>query len=237
VHQNNTIGDSRIIKENGAWEGANDNNVIKALTRFPEATFLDLGCNIGMYSLVVAALGREVVAVDADARNLELVRKSLELMDKQSTTRLIYNFVSDGYETLYPHTPDPSNPGATAMKSLDQVEQENLTITLPPVDSVKLLDILDIIPSKTIILKIDIEGYECKVLQPEIIQNKVGKFIPYIFMEWIRIHENCPDFNNWIENFKLGGYILFDPGTMKKIKIEEVSIELLWVHQSVMPLD
>ena len=139
-----------------------------------------MGCNIGMYSLVVAALGRDVVAVDGDARNLELVRKSLSLINRQSSTRLIYNSVSDGYETLYPHTPPNllTNPGATAMKTWQQVQEENITITLvifrisdrvllttyqPPIESVKLRDILDIIPSKTIILKIDIEGYECKV--------------------------------------------------------------------------
>ena len=51
-----------------------------------------------------------------------------------------------------------------------------------------------------------------KALQPEIIQNKVGKFIPYIFMEWIHIHENCPNYNIWVENFNLGGYISVDPG-------------------------
>ena len=107
-------------------------------------------------------------------------------------------------------------------------------------------DILDIIPSKTIILKIDIEGYECKVnillqiqltmyisffftynlqysfcnqaLQPEIIQNKVGKFIPYIFIEWIHLQQNrknCPHFHSWSENFIKGGYISVDPGNVK----------------------
>ena len=39
----------------------------------------------------------------------------------------------------------------------------NIWILQPPVESVKLRDILDIIPSQTVILKIDIEGYECKV--------------------------------------------------------------------------
>ena len=39
----------------------------------------------------------------------------------------------------------------------------NIWILQPPVESVKLRDILDIIPSRTVILKIDIEGYECKV--------------------------------------------------------------------------
>ena len=40
---------------------------------------VDGGCNIGMYTLMVAAMGREVVAVDAMVDNLAYVRKSLEL--------------------------------------------------------------------------------------------------------------------------------------------------------------
>ena len=83
-----------------------------------------------MYSLVVAAMGRDVVAVDADPRNLELVRRSLGLINRQSNTRLIYNSVSDGYETLYPYTPPGSSPGRTLMKTLKEVEQEKLNVTL-----------------------------------------------------------------------------------------------------------
>ena len=63
---------SKSIRDTGAWEGFNVNNVVRAVNRFPEATFLgnsldqnvtsilstDVGCNIGMYSLVVAAMGR-----------------------------------------------------------------------------------------------------------------------------------------------------------------------------------
>ena len=40
---------------------------------------------------MMAAMGRDVVAVDADPRNLELVRRSLGLINRQSNTRLIYN--------------------------------------------------------------------------------------------------------------------------------------------------
>ena len=85
-----------------------------------------------MYSLVVAAMGRDVVAVDADPRNLELVRRSLGLINRQSNTRLIYNSVSDGYETLYPYEPvGPGiNPGGITMKTWQQVQQDNLNITL-----------------------------------------------------------------------------------------------------------
>ena len=92
-----------------------------------------------------------------------------------------------------------------------------------------------------------------QALQSEIIQNKLGKFIPYIFIEWIHIptnRENCPHFHTWVENFSKGGYISVDPGpyldgifiklmltgagTMARIDIRDTTvIDLLWVHQSV----
>ena len=86
----------------------------------------------------------------------------------------------------------------------------------PPLQSVLLRDILDSIESKVVILKIDVEGYECKALQPEILQNKVGKFIPYIFMEWGQLPNNqntCKQFSQWVKNLYQGGYVPANPST------------------------
>ena len=77
-------------------------------------------------------------------------------------------------------------------------------------------------------MKIDIEGYECKVdithitsnqkyvwiivkaLQPEILMNKRGKFIPFIFIEWGTLYTRqeavCPEYNDWVQLFVKGGY-------------------------------
>ena len=79
-------------------------------------------------------------------------------------------------------------------------------------------DILDSIESKEIILKIDVESYECKALQPEILQNKVGKFLPFIFMEWGQLPHNqltCPQFQDWVKNFYEGGYVPVNPGKLQ----------------------
>ena len=73
----------------------------------------------------------------------------------------------------------------------------------PPLESIKLEDIINYIDSDIIILKIDIEGYECKALKPDVLLNKQGKFIPYIFMEWRFLptdkRNTCPHFGkcNW----------------------------------------
>ena len=41
-----------------------------------------------------------------------------------------------------------------------------------------------VIEAEQVILKMDIEGYECKALPKEIILGSSGKWIPFIFIEW-----------------------------------------------------
>merc|ERR1719382_1764049 len=100
-------------------------------------------------------------------------------------------------------------------------------------------DILDSISSKEVILKIDVESYECKALQPEILLNKVGKFLPFIFMEWGQLPRNqvtCPQFQDWVKNFYAGGYIPVDPGTLEPIDDSDRDLmwDIAWAHQSAL---
>ena len=58
-------------------------------------TFLiqDVGANIGMYAVVIAAMGRRVEAVDADPENLAYIKKSLDLAQNSQYVDIIYNSV------------------------------------------------------------------------------------------------------------------------------------------------
>ena len=91
-----------------------------------------------------------------------------------------------------------------------------IMIVQNPIQSVMMRDILETIESSEIILKMDIEGYECKALQPELLLNKAGKFIPFIFLEWVQLPTNlrktCPEFKEWVKNFYIGGYVPLHPG-------------------------
>ena len=60
---------------------------------FPTAVFLDVGSNIGMYSVLIAAMRRKVIAVDADPSNLAYIRQSLEITKKSDYVELIYNSI------------------------------------------------------------------------------------------------------------------------------------------------
>ena len=100
---------SGSIKIGGSWERETVNNVIAAMNKYSAATFLgkqnltsfktftfhfqDVGANIGMYAVVIAAMGRRVVAVDADPENLAYIRKSLDLAQNSQYVDIIYNSV------------------------------------------------------------------------------------------------------------------------------------------------
>lgn len=83
----------RRIERNGAYEKPNVNSVLRAMEGQPSAVFLDIGANIGMYTVVVAAMNRKVIAVDADPKNLAYIRKALVIAKKTDYVDLINNAV------------------------------------------------------------------------------------------------------------------------------------------------
>ena len=80
------------------------------------------------------------------------------------------------------------------------------------------------------IIKIDVEGHECKALLPEILDQSTAKFVPYIFMEvnheqllvsllgvmcifpqWANLrlnrHHTCDGYQNFLQSFSDSGYV------------------------------
>ena len=53
-----------------------------------------------------------------------------------------------------------------------------------------------------------------KALQPEILMNERGKFLPIIFIEWVHLRNspNCPQYQDWVQLFIRGGYQPANPG-------------------------
>ena len=86
-------GISKEIEKSGAWEKNIVNSVIRAMKAHPSAVFLDVGANIGMFTVVIAAMKRKVIAVDADSKNLAYIRQSLDIANTQENVELIYNAI------------------------------------------------------------------------------------------------------------------------------------------------
>ena len=81
------------IESTGAWEPEIVNNVIRGMEAYPSAVFLDVGANIGMYTVMIAAMKRKVIAVDADPKNLAYIRQSLAIEKTTKYVELIYNAI------------------------------------------------------------------------------------------------------------------------------------------------
>jgi 2-polyprenyl-3-methyl-5-hydroxy-6-metoxy-1,4-benzoquinol methylase len=82
------------IAKTGSWDNELVLLVMKAMFAYPEATLLDLGSNIGMFTVAVAAMGRKVKAVDAGFENHAYTRTSLQLTSNLHHVDLIVPLVS-----------------------------------------------------------------------------------------------------------------------------------------------
>ena len=60
---------------------------------YPSAVFLDVGAHMGSFTVVIAAMKRKVIAVDADSRNLAFLRQSLEIGNTRDYVELINNII------------------------------------------------------------------------------------------------------------------------------------------------
>jgi len=238
---------SRNIMEEGVWEEENVFYALKAMKFHDDAVFVDAGSNIGVYSVLVAALGREVVAVDAMADNLAYIRKSLETGDKQHLVTLVHNAISDNHETMYPvrfnENSDPvKNPGSLRVAGHDELNNMANSEPLGPgVQSVTLSDIFNTISARTIVLKMDIQGQECKaLLAPGVFTS--GHFIPYIFVEWDLIsigRKFCPNLEELIQLLKSQGYSainLSPPGYLSDVCLHKGMKDVVWMHKDARPL-
>ncbi len=79
------------IWQDGVWE----RNILKLVMDFLETCkdclFLDLGANIGQFTMLAAQLGRDVVAVEPFYDNVMRIHKSVGLANLQDRVKLVKN--------------------------------------------------------------------------------------------------------------------------------------------------
>ena len=145
----------------GEWEGGMVNTLAHFLNNHPDVEFLDLGCNIGSYTIPIAHLGRKVVAVDAVIDNLALLSKSLKLTELKDRVTLIWNAISNGYSKVT-LTKEMGNIGATGIRELTIEDETNKTTYIT--HTIKLDDLIPLFKGKRIVIKMDIEKQEHNAL-------------------------------------------------------------------------
>lgn len=208
---------SGSIKKYGNWEGGNIKLTVKYLNLYPDMQFLDLGCNIGAFTISIVKHGRRTVSVDANAKNLRMLSKSLVLGDLQnSDITLLWNGISDKIETIHLQGGTKNVGGMHAISSNASANSDDITAMAVTLDDIAYL--FDKTPS--LFIKMDIETNEWKALVggKDFFSNIN---VPYVLLEFMH-HKTRPEGELIINYFKERNYTAYHPYSMpKELRQEE----------------
>ncbi len=165
------------------WEPDKMRVLWSELAKYPDAGFVDIGCNIGPFVLQAAKQGRNVVAVDAVIDNILRVCRSVVTNGFGAKVKLVVNPVSDEHSVIslakFPldifettHVKKASGPGKTVCGN-------------KPIRSVMVDDFLPLMPSQNVLMKIDVESFEFYVINGA--KNFLKKKVHSIIMEWYHV--------------------------------------------------
>jgi FkbM family methyltransferase len=150
-----------------------------------EVALVDVGANVGLVTISCAIQGYSVLAIEPIKSHIEKLRRNLVInsgldviVEEFAVTSSQFN---DAEITLYS---PPGNSGAT---SLDANWNPSVANSFKSSVKTTTIDILiekhkEVIGSKKILLKIDVEGMEIEVLEGAI--NTLAKYEFLIIMEW-----------------------------------------------------
>lgn len=173
---------SKQIVETGFWEKDLVQMAEKVLESDPYLAVLDLGCNIGVFTITAAVNGHTVIGVDPNQKNLRLLSKSLCLGKIYTNVTLIWNAVSNNRSLVVLHDAK-GNVGGTSVKNVNELDEDI------PDDhkayAILLDDLCNFFDNSPIFIKMDIEGSEYNALQggKRFLEKKNVK---YILMEWFQ---------------------------------------------------
>ena len=120
-------------------------------------TFVDIGANIGYYSLLAASLGPQVHCFEPDIRNVQRLRRNIAVngFDDRIAVNNIALGESQGTLPIYSRLSD--NYGRVSLvKDESSVESDHI--------AVETLDSSLLLPDQRVVVKIDVEGFEEQVL-------------------------------------------------------------------------
>ena len=160
---------SNVIKQSKFWDRSTVNTIMRNLN--DGYTFVDIGANIGWFTILVASQGYEVHAIEPFKSNVKLLRLSLCLNPEIGQHVTVHNHglgvVSEDCDLFQIAT---VNIGDTHSICDDKTKQSFLAKGYKKIGSMKTKSLDDMIMHKELqfenwILKIDTEGYEAKILK------------------------------------------------------------------------
>ncbi|CAH1778317.1 unnamed protein product [Owenia fusiformis] len=240
------------LADKGHWENHLTDVMQTVFRRHPNIGFIDVGAHIGMHTLMAAAMGHKVVAVEPLPENQARLHKSIRMNGYEHMVKLVSNVISNKRKNVSLGY-DKDRIGSAQVHDSDTlVEINNMRRNIEYINAqaVTMDDLLDPVTFTSAILKISIEGHECEALQTS---KQLFKqiYIPYIFMkwpgialgrdEWRRIKLKC-NVQSMIDNLHSMGYTPYRVITNEELNKElwevwgplewSIKVDIYWKHSS-----
>ena len=146
----------------GMWDAGMMKRLHAAMHSYPDATFVDIGANIGVFALAMASEGYPVISVEGQSKNVALLQKSVRSNARCMDIQYVSQPVSNRAGTVVHYRKIENNNGATSMTVPTEPNGElgrdyGITTTLDAA--------LAHVKDKKLVIKMDIEGAECMAIQ------------------------------------------------------------------------
>ncbi|XP_046558313.1 uncharacterized protein LOC124267436 [Haliotis rubra] len=192
---------SGSIQRSGMWESGGVQTMISTLRDNPDMGMLDLGSQLGTYSLTAALMGRHVVAVDPLVENVLRLCATAQEAKLADRITILFAALSDDYKTVT-FKRQKANIGGTVIKHVPNTTFDiNDNYNPNFISTVRLDDVLQFVDFPKAFVKIDVENHEYEVLKEGTqLFSKVD--VRNILMEWFQIKKtaNAPKLRDFLVN-------------------------------------
>ncbi|CAD7949434.1 unnamed protein product [Amoebophrya sp. A120] len=216
---------SGIIRD-GCWECGLVSLIVNAVTKHNQAFFLDAGANLGMYTLTVAKMGRQVFAFEPFFTTRIRLCKSVQRNNLMRNVHLFRKGLSKTPNMKFEFRGITNkNPGGVSIneakaRSSFRAQDEGVTWA----ESIRLDDYGDVfshyeIPERSdMVMKMDIEGHECQAVEGML--KTIQRFsLKFVLMEWGQMYGDaakmalhhldrfCPSIKQLVDAFLQKGLV------------------------------
>ena len=222
VYKNDDNVSKRILK-NGYWELEETDNLLSALLFYTkkkniekkDAYILDIGANIGWYSMFFGNNGFNIVSFEPSKRNYYILLKNY-CLNQDNNMRIINKGLDVEEKNAILYHPFENLGNAIIFHNNFQKNKNNYL--KEEIKLTKLNNYFEFFKNKNLaLIKLDIEGSEGKAIQGGI--DFIIKFhIPFIFMEFnpTRLKKQGTEPKEFLEIFENNGYKISDRNFLSK---------------------
>ena len=162
IHDPSKDAVSREIYNFGCWECGHIKGMLKALSSYHDSYFLDIGGNIGMWSLTAAAANHQTFTIEALSDNVQRICKSIDRNSLHNHTHLMHIIASSEPQTFRLNVPQ-GNIGGTSVVAVGNDISNKDDVNNHFLKGVTI-DSLNLPLDSPVVMKIDVEGHELEVL-------------------------------------------------------------------------